>query len=111
MLPSPEATEAEVAAWVRVQVRALDEDTMRRRNWRYRALGMSVGEALAQAPTVTRVAVPIPAGEYRIVKDVAAERGVAMEPFVRRALGTWLVAVASVDPGAIPTLVKGGLLR
>lgn len=111
MLPSSEATEAEVAAWVRVQVNALDDGALRRKNWRYRALGMSVGEALAQAPTVTRVAIPVPAGEYRILKDVAAERGLAMEPFTRRILGTWLVAVAGVEPAAIPSLTKGGLLR
>jgi len=108
-LPPREATDDEVKAWVRTAIRALDS-TERQRNWRFRALGCSVGEAMADAPRDGRVGLKIPVGEMRILREVAKERGFRVETLVRRALATWLVAVADVDPEELPFLAHGGML-
>lgn len=109
ILPPRNATDEEVAAWVKAAVQALD-DTERKPNWRYRALEMSMGEALAEAPRFTRLTVKVPVGEMRIVRDVAKRREMPVDPMLRRAFGTWLVAVEGVDPVLLPWLTKGGIL-
>jgi hypothetical protein len=109
-LPAREATDDEVKAWVKVAVQALDA-TDRQRNWRFRALGSSYAEALADSPREARLGLKIPVGEMRIVREVAKERGIGTEQLMRRAFATWLVAIGEVDPEAIPYLTKGGMLR
>lgn len=109
ILPPAGATDDEVAAWVRMAILALD-DTPTRTNWRYRAIGSSVGEALAQAPDTARLGMRIPVGEWRIVREIAARRALGVEVLARRALGTWMVAVERVEPRAIPHLTRGGML-
>jgi len=73
-LPPSDATEKEVAAWVRAAVANLD-DEQRKRNWRYYALGMTMGQAIAMAPEVSRLGFRVPTPEFRIVRQVARDRG------------------------------------
>lgn len=108
-LPPVEATDDEVRAWVRAAMQAVDA-VPRRKNWRFRALGCSYGEAMADAPRTGRVGLEIPVGEMRILRELAAERGIGVETLVRRALATWMSAIGDVDPDSIPTLARGGIL-
>jgi hypothetical protein len=109
-LPPREASEEEVRAWVKVAIQALDE-TPRERNWRFRAIGSSYAEAMVDAPRTARVGLKLPVGEWRIVREVAKERGIGVETLVRRGFATWLVAIGDVDPASIPSLGRGGMLR
>jgi len=108
-LPSTEATDDEVRAWVRSAMLALDS-TEPRRNWRFRAIGSSYAEAMADAPRDARLGLKVPVGEMRILRVVAKERGIGVEQLVRRAFATWLVAIGDVDPASIPYLSRGGML-
>jgi len=109
-LPPREASDDEVRAWVRTTMIALD-DTERKSNWRFRAVGMSLGEALAEAPRDVRVTISLPVGEARLVSDAAKARGIPRDAFIRRVLGTWMVAMEECEPSAIPALLVGGLIR
>lgn len=110
-LPPSGATEDEVAAWVRAAILAID-DTPNRRNWRYRAIGQPMGQAIAEgAPRNARVGMRIPIGEWRIIRDIATRRDLGMEVLCRRAFGTWMVAVERIDPVEIPYMTRGGMLR
>jgi hypothetical protein len=108
-LPGVEASEAEVREWVAYQMTVIDE-TPRHPRWRYRAAG-PMGEALADAPRSFRLNLRVPVGEMRVLRDVAASRGIGADTLARRAIGTWLVAVGEVDPAALPYFCRGGLVR
>lgn len=108
-LPPTEATDDEVRAWVRMACIAL-EQTPRVRNWKFKALGMSTGEALADAPRDGRIGFAVPVGEMRILRVLAKERGIGVEPLVRRGFATWMCAVGDVDPEDVPSLGRGGML-
>lgn len=108
-LPPVEATDDQVKAWVRTAINAL-ETTPRARNWRWRALGMSVGEAMVDAPRTGRIKVEIPVGEMRILREMAAERSIGVETMVRRGFATWACAIAELDREDAPSLTRGGML-
>ena len=108
-LPRPEATEAEVAAWVRVRLELLDRAPAAK-GWRHRALGMTRAEAIAQAGRDVRVDLRIPLGEVRIVHEVCRRREIGARAYLRRALGTMLVVCDGVEPAELPYLTSGGLL-
>jgi len=109
-LPPVEASDDEVRAWVRTSMIALD-DTKRKSTWRFNALGMSLGEALADAPRDVRVTIVVPVGEARLISDAAKARGIPRDAFIRRVLGTWMVAMEDCDPDAVPALLVGGLIQ
>ena len=109
-LPPREATDEEVRAWVRMTVGAMDT-TERVSTWRYRALGMTRGEAMLGAPTHSRVSLKIPVGEARLVADCAKDHGLTRDVYARRVLGTWLACFDEVDPDSIPALLRGGMIR
>jgi len=109
-LPSREADADEVAAWVRSAMIALD-DTPRERMWRWRALGGNYGDAVAGAPGMARLGIRITLDEKRLLSRIAADRGLPMETYVRRLLGTAIVAVDRVDPDALPFILNGGMIR
>ena len=109
-LPPREASDDEVRAWVRATVHAMD-DTPRVSTWRYRALGMTMGDAMLGAPSHSRLSIKLPVGEARMVADAAKDRGLSRDVYVRRIVGTWLATFDNVDPESVPTLLLGGMIR
>ena len=99
----------ENARWVRDRLNELDV-TPRKPNWRYRASGMTQGQAAALAPRVVTLNLRIPVGEMRIVNDVAARRGVSASKLIRRCVGTILVACEDYPVEAVPFLLDGELV-
>jgi len=89
---------------------ALD-DSPRLANWKFRAMGCSLGEALAEAPRDARITLRLPVGEVRYFTDAARRHGLGRDTFARRVLGTWMVAMEGVEPDDIPFTFKGGILR
>lgn len=110
-LPPLSATEAELSSWVGMVITALD-DTPRRVNWRWRALGRrNLTEVLAEAPTHYNLRLQLPIGEQRIIADLARSRGLGLQPYARRLMGSALAAIEGLEYDDVPYLLKGGLLR
>jgi len=109
-LPPVEASDEEVRAWVRTTMIAMD-DTPRRSTWRFNALGMSLGEALAEAPRDVRITLTVPVGEARLISDAAKARSIPRDAFIRRIIGTWMVAMEGLASEDVPMLTGGGLIR
>jgi len=73
---------------------------------------MSIGQAIAaDTERYTRLNVRMPVTEARLISEAAKRHGTTRDPFIRRVLATWLVAMEDVDPRSIPSLSRGGLLR
>lgn len=96
--------------------RAIDEvlaemdDTPRNRAWKFRALGTTNSEALADVPRGVRLDMRLSIPEMRVLRTVAADRGISVRGYARRAVGTVLIACDDVDPDAIMGLAKGGMI-
>jgi hypothetical protein len=101
--------DAAIAAWVRERLAALDA-APRDPRWRHKALGMTRGEAAATAHRDVRLDITLPVGEMRVLRDCAAARGLPVRAYVRRALGTVVVACDGVPVEMVGHLAKGGLL-
>jgi len=99
----------DVAEVVAQELELLDS-SKRRANWKYRALGATVAEVVAEVPTKTRLDVNVPVGELRVVRRLAEARGLTLRAYLRRALATAVVC-DGVDPADVPVLTKGGPLR
>ena len=109
-LPSREASDDEVVAWVRAAMIALD-DVKPERYWRRRALGGNYGEALALPRPAARIGLRMSLDEKAIIVRLAERHGIGVETYMRRLLGTALVAVERVEPDALPALLLGGMIR
>lgn len=95
------------ARWVREQLEALDT-TPRNRNWRHRALGMTMGEALATAPRESTLTLLIPVAEMRLLSDAAKRRELTPTRYVRRAVGTILHVCDGLPMDAMPWWIDTG---
>lgn len=109
-LPSAQATDEEVAEWVRRTVAALDV-TPRDPRWRHKALGMTRAEAVSAAPLRYRLDLQVPVGEMRVLRRLAERRGLGVRAYVRRLIATALLAVEGLDADDVPSLCEGGLIR
>lgn len=103
-------TDEEIAAYVTTRLRELDT-TPRDKRWRTKALGMTMGEAIASAPRWTMVDLRMTIGEVRVMRDCAKARGMNLRQWIRAAVATTAVCCDHVEPSMIPSLMDKGLLE
>jgi hypothetical protein len=109
VLPPNEVTDEDIAALVGAWMEHLDA---RPRNpmWRYRALGTTVAQAVADAPVTGTVTLHPPHGELRVVRKLARDRQLDLATYIRRLVGSMLVVAEDVKPDHAPWWTKDGLI-
>lgn len=78
--------------------------------WKHRALGMTVGEAMAAVPRTVVVEIDPPIAEWRLIRAVAATRGTTTAGLVRQLL-TEELSRHGISPEAVPWLATVVPLR
>ncbi|HEY6414821.1 MAG TPA: hypothetical protein VIX41_01245 [Acidimicrobiales bacterium] len=97
----------DVGAWVAAVLAQIDR-TPRDSFWRHKALGTTRADVIAEVPRDTRIDIRIPIGEWRYLRRVAEARGLNLRTYLRRAVGTIVVACDGATVDDVPSLLKGG---